>query len=214
VNSTEQTWAIVGATVGAALLGVIIGFIGTAYLQGRQAKKDARNRLEGALAELLAAAQDLMIGVRAIRHAHERRTKARFYLRLGGMILRDFPAVSTSKDLVELPSLKAFLATVLEADRYQLDEARTVALDIATVVAAKANRYLAVVALITLGQDKEITAAVRELTPKVTALMEGIGARKREYERLNNELQKAMEDFRDLADKHLGNIRRRRFWQR
>jgi len=170
VNSTQQTWALVGATLSAALLGVIVGFIGTAYLQGRQAKKDARNRLEGALAELLAAAQDLMIGVRVIRQAHERRTKSRFYLRLGGMILRDFPAVSTSKDLVELPSLKAFLATVLEADRYQLDEARTVALDIATVVAAKANRYLAVVALITLGQDKEITTAVRELTPKVTVV--------------------------------------------
>jgi hypothetical protein len=56
VTSTRQTWAIVGAALGAALLGVIVGFIGTAYLQGRQAKTDARNRLESALAELLAAA--------------------------------------------------------------------------------------------------------------------------------------------------------------
>jgi hypothetical protein len=214
VNSTQQTWAIVGATLGAALLGVIVGFIGTAYLQGRQAKKDARNRLEGALAELLAAAQDLMIGVRVIRQAHERRTKSRFYLRLGGTILRDIPAVSTRRDLVELSSLKALLAAALELDRYQLDEARTIALDLSTVVAAKANRYLAVAALLTLGQDKEVTAAVRELTPKVTALMEGIGTREREYERLNTEVQKALEDFRDLADKRLGNVERRWFWHR
>lgn len=214
VNPTQQTWAIVGATLGAALLGVIVGFIGTAYLQGRQSKKDARNRLEEALAELLAAAQDLMIGARVIRQAHERRTQPRFYLRLAAMIMRDYPAVSVWRDLVDLSSLKALLASALEADRYQLDESRIVALDLATVVTAKANRYFAVVALITLGQDKEITAAVRELTPKVTALMEGIGARKREYERLNREMQKALEGFRDLADKCLGNARHRRFWQR
>jgi len=44
--------------------------------------------------------------------------------------------------------------------------------------------------------------------------MEGIGARKREYGSLNSEMQMAMEDFRDLADQHLGNIKRRRFWHR
>ena len=43
---------------------------------------------------------------------------------------------------------------------------------------------------------------------------EGIGARKREYERLNGGMQKALEDFRDLAERRLGNIERRRFWQR
>jgi len=214
VSQTAQTWALVGATVGAALLGVIVGFIGTAHLQRRQARADARVRLERALAELLAAAQDVMIGIRAIRLAHERRTKSRFYLRVGGMLLRDLPALSTWRDLVELSSLKALLGATLEADRYQLDEARTIALDLSTVVAAKANRYWAVVALITLGQDKEITAAVRELTPKVTALMEGAGARQREYERLNSEMEKALEDFRDLADKRLGNAGRHRFWQR
>ena len=40
--------------------------------------------------------------------------------------------------------------------------------------------------------------------------MEGIGARKREYERLNDEMQKALKDFRDLADKRLGNAGRHR----
>jgi hypothetical protein len=213
MSQTAQTWAIVGATLGAALLGVIVGFIGTAYLQVRKTKADTRLRLEGALAELLAAAQDLMIGVQVIRQAHERRTRPRFYLRLAAMFLRDYPAVSTWRDLVELSSMKALLATAVEADRYQLDEARTIALDLATVVATKANRYLAMAALITLGQDKEIATAVRELTPKVTALMDGIGAHEREYERLNNELQTALTDFRDLADKRLGNVKHRCSWQ-
>lgn len=214
MNSTQQTWAIAGATLGAALLGVIVGFVGTAYLQGRQAKRDTRNRLEGALAELLAAAQDLLIGVRAIRYAHERRTRTRYWVRVAAMFIRDYPAPDTWRDLADPARLRALMPTALEADRYQLDEARMVALDLATVVAAKTNRFWAVVALITLGEDKEITAAVRELTPKVTALIDGTGTRKREYERLNGELEKALEDFRDRADRHLGNVKRRRFWQR
>jgi hypothetical protein len=90
------------------------------------------------------------------------------------MFIRDYPVVNNCRDVPELPSLRtssvgAFLAAALEADRYQLGEESTVALDLATMVTAKANRYMAVAALITLGQDKEIAAAVRELTPKVRA---------------------------------------------
>jgi hypothetical protein len=210
VNSTQQTWALIAAS----LLGVIVGFIGTAYLQGRRAKKDDRNRLEGALAELLAAAQDLMIGIQAIRQAHERRTRSRYYLRLAAMFMRDYPVPDTWRGLADPARLRALLPTAIEADRYQLDEARTIALDLASVVATKGNRYLAVAALITLGQDQEIAAAVRELTPKVTALMDGIGARKREYERLSDGLQRALVEFRGRADKHFGNVKRRRFWKR
>lgn len=151
VNSAQQTWAIVGATLGAALLGVIVGSIGSAYLQRRQAQRDARIRLGGELAELLAAAQDLMIGVRVIRHVHERRTMSRFYLRLIAMFMRDYPVPSTWSDVADLSRLRPLLATAIEADRYQLDEARTVALDLATVVATKGNRYLTAAALLTLG---------------------------------------------------------------
>lgn len=109
MNSAQQTWAIVGATLGAALLGVIVGFIGTAYLQGRQVKRDTRTRLETALAELLAAAQDLMIGVRMIRQAHERRTRSRFYLRLAALFLRDYPAPGSWGDLADPARLRPLL---------------------------------------------------------------------------------------------------------
>jgi hypothetical protein len=206
VSQTEQTWAIVAATVGAAILGVIIGFIGTAFLQTRQAKADARVRQENALAELLAAAQDLVIGTQAIRQAHERRTKPRYYLRLAAMFMRDYPVPGTWRDLADLSRLRPLMATALEADRYQLDEARTIALDLATVVAAKVNRYLAVAALLTLGQDKEIADAVRKLTPKVTGLLEVLGDRSGKFERRSNELQEGLEEFRDLADKRLDNV--------
>jgi hypothetical protein len=206
VSQTEQTWAIVAATVGAAILGVIIGFIGTAFLQTRQAKADARVRQENALAELLAAAQDLVIGTQAIRQAHERRTKPRYYFRLAAMFMRDYPVPGTWRDLADPSRLRPLLATALEADRYQLDESRTIALDVATVVAAKVNRYLAVAALLTLGQDEEISNAVRKLTPKVTGLVEALGDRSGKFERLSKAMQEGLEEFRDFADKRLGNV--------
>jgi hypothetical protein len=206
VSQTEQTWAIVAATI----LGVIIGFIGTAFLQGHQAKADARVRQENALAELLAAAQDLVIGTQAIRQAHERRTKPRYYLRLAAMFMRDYPVPDTWRDLADPSRLRPLLATALEADRYQLDESRIIALDLANVVAAKVNRYLAVAALLTLGQDKEIAEAVRKLTPKVTGLVEALGDRSGKFERLSIELQEGLEEFRDFADKRLRNVAVRR----
>jgi hypothetical protein len=210
VSQTEQTWAIVAATVAAAILGVIVGFIGTAFLQARQAKADTRVRYENALAELLAAAQDLVIGIRAIRQAHERRTRPRYYLRIAAMIMRDWPVPGTWRDLADPSRWRPLLATALEADRYQLDESRLIALDLATVVAAKVNRYLAVAALLTLGQDREIADAVRKLTPKVTGLAEALADRSGKFERLSNELHRALEEFRNFADKRLGNVTMRR----
>jgi hypothetical protein len=103
-------------------------------------KADARVRQENALAELLAAAQDLVIGTQAIRQAHERRTKPRYYLRLAAMFMRDYPVPGTWRDLADLSRLRPLMATALEADRYQLDESRTIALDLATVVAAKVSQ--------------------------------------------------------------------------
>ena len=121
------------------------------------------------------------------------------------MIMRDYPVPNTLRDLADLSRLRPLMATALEADRYQLDESRTIALDLATVVAAKVNRYLAVAALLTLGQDKEIADAVRA-TPKVTGLIEALGDRSGKFERLSNELQTGLGEFRTFADTRLGNV--------
>jgi len=52
-----------------------------------------------------------------------------------------------------------------------------IALDAATILGPKLNRYLATSALLTLGEDKVIANAVRDLTPKVTALPESFSGR-------------------------------------
>jgi hypothetical protein len=41
------------------------------------------------------------------------------------------------------------------------------------------------------------------MPPRVTPLKEGIAERKRRYERLNDELQKVLEGFRDCADERV-----------
>jgi hypothetical protein len=103
-------------------------------------------------------------------------TQLRCYLRLAAMFIRDYPVVNNWRDVPELPKLEDVQPGGVpggrqQADRYQLGEERTIALDLATMVTAKANHNMAVAALITLTQDKEIAAAVRELTPKVTACL-------------------------------------------
>jgi hypothetical protein len=82
------------------------------------------------------------------------------------------------------------------------------ALDHAALVAAKANRYLAVAARLTLGREQHVTAAVRVMTPKVTDLLDAYSFRDCEYERRSTDLQNALEDFRQVADKHLRNGKR------
>jgi len=105
------------------------------------------------------------------------------------------------------PSNRTFTA-VARAPRCGalLDEARTIALDLATVVATKANRYPAVAALLTLGQDKEVAEAVRTLSPKVTEVMEFLGDRDAKFEHVSDELQESLEEFRDFADIRLGSV--------
>jgi hypothetical protein len=110
------------------------------------------------------------------------------------------------RDLIEYPTLRSALGAALELDREIIEAQRMVAIDTASVVAPKLNRYFAVVALLTLGQDKQIADAVRQLTPKVTAVAEGAGAKKRNFERLSMNMQKALEHFRELADERLGNV--------
>jgi hypothetical protein len=91
--------------------------------------------------------------------------------------------------------------------RVGLDDDRMIALDAATVLSPKLIRYFAVIALLTLGEDKALADAVRELTPKVTAVSGGVAKGRRRFAQLESDLQKAIEDFRSFADKRLGNAK-------
>jgi hypothetical protein len=117
------------------------------------------------------------------------------------------PRLATWRDLIDFPALRGALGAALELERENTEAQRMLAIDIANVVTPKLNRYFAVVALLTLGEDKQVADAVRQLTPKVTALAERAGTKKRDFERLSTEMQQALEHFRDVADKRLGNVK-------
>jgi hypothetical protein len=214
VHLTADTWAVVAATVGAAFLGGIVTYLGSALQQRRQDKRDSRIRTEGAVAELLSSALDILIGVRTIREAYARRTRPRFYLRVAGVLWSAVPELTNWRVLVETETLRSLLQRTLELEHDLTESSRVIALDLNSVVVAKLTTFFTVAAMLTLGEDKQITKAVRELTPKVTAVVEATGARKRKFERLEAKLQKGLEDLRELADKRLGNVRRPRFWHR
>lgn len=210
VHLTADTWAVVASTVGAAFLGAIVAYIGSALQQRRQDERAARIRIERGVAESLSAALDILMGVRAMREAHSMRTKPRYYLNIAGVLLTAMPELASLNDLTEYETIRSLVRSALDLLHERSESSRVVALDLASVVVPKLSAFFTVAAMLTLGEDRKIAEGVRDLTPKVTAVVEGAGARKREFERLTNEMQKAMEDFRKIADQRFGNVTRRR----
>jgi hypothetical protein len=62
---------------------------------------------------LLVAGQDLVIGIQAIRQAHERRTLPRFWLRLAPMIRAGLPKALTWRELAEPYTTRPLLGSVI-----------------------------------------------------------------------------------------------------
>jgi hypothetical protein len=119
-----------------------------------------------------------------------------------------FPEVGRLAELRGSYKLKPLLDALLDLEQEQIEVQRMIALDAASVLAPKMNRYFTTATFLTLGDDKEVADAVRDLTPKVTAITEAVAAHKGEFERLTSELQSAMEDFRAIADERLDNVRK------
>jgi hypothetical protein len=116
----------------------------------------------------------------------------------------------TWRDLNDVTNLKPALGGLLDFERERMEASRAIALDAGTVVIPRLTRYFAVVALLTLGDDKQLANAVRDLTPKVMKVAESPGAKKPEFEKLDNDLQQAIADFRDGVDERRA---QRRIWK-
>jgi hypothetical protein len=69
-NVTGLELAIIPA--GAALVGVVLGTVGNAYLDRRRDRRAACRERDQAIAELLTATVDLISGVQAVRAAYPR----------------------------------------------------------------------------------------------------------------------------------------------
>jgi hypothetical protein len=89
---------------------------------------------------------------------------------------------------------------LLITDRQLDDKQRTIALDMAAILTPRASRFFAAVTVLTLGPDKKIADATRKLTPAVTDLLEVIGANPKKFDSARVRAQKALGDFRAVAD--------------
>lgn len=203
-NLTGLELALIPA--GTALVGVALGIAGNGYLDRQRERRAAKQQRDQAIAELLTATVDLISGVQAIRAAYLKQAKWRHYIRVSAVILAAIGTVLgsdgelTTEILRDWHKMAPGLDRLLAADRELDEKQRTAALDLTTVVLPRTVRFFAAVAALTLGPNKHIANAVRELTPAVTALLEVITARPSKYDRARHRAEKALAEFRAVAD--------------
>lgn len=204
-NVTGLELAIIPA--GAALLGVVLGTVGNAYLDRRRDRRMACRERDQAIAELLTASVDLITGVQAVRAAyHQQHATVRHYIRLSAGVLAALGSTMTGAGkfdwtgLLDWHSAWPALDRLLAIDRELDDRQRAVALDLATMVTPRTARFYAAVAVLTLGPDIKIANAVRDLTPAVGALLEVIASEEKKYARARARAEKALGTFRTVAD--------------
>lgn len=224
MSQTAQTWALVIATIVAALLGVIVTFFGTSYQQRAAAVREERARQDAALAELLAAAQDVVFSVRAMWAAYADSRLKWFMFRTVGILWRakwltNPPKVPTTwrdvfgfqnplkswrmvaRQVTEQVTDVDMIEAALKVDQEWQDYKRNTTHDLTMILSPKLSRYFAVATLLTLGEDREIADSVVKLTSKITH-MPAIGFTSwLEFQRLASEADQALEEFKAEVDK-------------
>jgi hypothetical protein len=189
----------------AALAGVVIGIMGNAYLERSRERRAAKRERDHAIAELLTATVDLITGVQAVRGAYKQQTRWRHYIRVSAVILAAIGSTmaigeTLSRELLDWRRMSPALDRILAVDHELDDNQRRTALDVATVVGPRTARFYSAVAVLTLGQDKEIADAVRDLADTVGSLLEALGAKEKKYAHARERVGNALAALRAVAD--------------
>jgi hypothetical protein len=189
-----------------ALAGVAIGVGGNAYLGKLGERRAARRRSDQAITDVLTSAVDLISGVQAMRSAYRQRSWVH-YIRVAAVVVAAAgtaagPGGQLSTEILgDWHRLGPGFERILAADR-DLDGARrTAVLDMVTIMLPRSLRFYTAVTELTLGPDKQIAAAARNLAPAVAALLEVTTAPQRKYDRARHRAQRALGQFRDVVDK-------------
>ncbi len=194
-------------TAGAALAGVVIGQFGTYVIERLRERRAARNARDQAIAELLTAVVDLVTSVQTVRAAYQGQGRWREYTRRAAVILAavgsEFgsPKGLTVDQVLDWGRLAPVFDRLLGEIRDMDDRQRLVALDLATLLLPRTQRFYSAVAALTLGKDKKIADAVRRLAPDIAGLLEVIAGRQRTYERARRRAEHALGEFRAAVDR-------------
>lgn len=191
---------------GTALAGVALGIAGNGYLDRRKERRAARDQRDQAIAELLTATVDVITGIQALRAAHLKQGGWRHYIRVSAILVAAMgqilgPGGKFSDDILgDWHRLAPGFERVLTADRDLDDKQRTTALDMATLVLPRTVTFYTAVATLTLGPDKDLANAARKLNIAIADLLEVMAARQRKYQRARTRVEKALAQFRAVAD--------------
>ena len=186
-------------TGGFTIAAVAVTFGGN-YLRdkARDRRADKQSR-DAAIADLLTASVELVLAVNAIRAAYQHRTNARARLMIAAALMRDLPNLDTWKDLTDRDVMRTLLRTATGIAREQDTNARTIVLDYTGMVTPQMSRFFAAVTAVTMGPDKALAAAARQLGTAGGALTETVGARKRKYARARSRFERELGKFRSVA---------------
>ena len=198
VSQTSQTILLAGSTLAA----VIITFIGSYYLLRWQTRKEARERRDRAVSEVLAAANDLINGLQVFRAAHEARTTWRYYLHVALTFLPELGKLTGWQDLGRWAKLESLYSKAIEFSRYRTEQRRLVVLDLSDILQTRLNRYMTAAGILALGEDKRLADAVRDLTTKVTELPALTTGRTTRVASAIVEAQQALARFASVVDKY------------
>jgi hypothetical protein len=185
-----------GFTLGAVAL-TFGGNILTDWRRNSRASKAAR---DAAIAEVLAAAIDLMQAVNVIRSNWKHQTNWRARLLIVAALMRDIPDVHSWKDLADRALMRKLLCTARGLAHKQDEAALTFTLDYATTVAPRASRFYAAVTALTLGGDRELAEAARKLAQAGAALLEAAEERDGKLASARGRFEKQLAAFRAVAD--------------
>jgi hypothetical protein len=188
----------------AALVGVALGIVGTAYLDRSRDRGAAKKAREQAITEVQTATVDLLTGVQAVRGAYQHQTRWRHYIRETVLTAASIGSMLKSG---ETPSLKLFDLQRISPSFERLlaegsvldDRQRTTALDVATIVGPRVTRFYEAAGTLTLGNDDETADATRALIRAVGALLEAIGEKDKKYTSARERVVQALGSFREVV---------------
>jgi hypothetical protein len=170
----------------------------TDHLRSRRAARDAQN---AAITEVLTASIDLAQAVGMNRERWSRQTAWRARILIVAAIMQAIPDLRSWSDLADRAVLRNLLGTARDLARGQEEAARTFTLDYATTTAPRTSRFFAAVSTLTLGADKELADAARNLGEAGSAFLEAAGARNKQLTRARGRFEKELRAFRAVADK-------------
>ena len=166
-------------TGGFTVAAVVVTFGGNYLLDRARDRRASRQARDAAIADLLTTSLELVLAVNSIRAAYQYRTGGRARLMIAAALLRDLTGLVRDRDT----------------------ETRATVADYEGMVVPQTTRFFAALTVVTMGPDKKIADAARQLGVAGGALLETAAARKHKNERARSRFERELGKSRSAVDR-------------